>query len=80
MPSRSVWAIVYTLFLSFAISIGAEVYDSFGPGQPSAEDTSTEGSALQTVVVEGSFSSNNTSFDNVFQNGEYKTAALLGDI
>lgn len=61
---------MYTLFLSFAISIGSEVYDSFGPSQPSAEDTSTQGSALETVTVQGSFSSNNTSFDNVFQNGK----------
>lgn len=71
------WAIVYTLFLSFAISIGSEVYDSFGPSQPSAESTSTEGSSLQTVTVEGSFSSNNTSFDNVFQNGERLNVSLI---
>lgn len=78
--SRSVWAIVYTLFLSFAISIGSEVYDSFGPSQPSAGETSTEGSSLQTVVVEGSFSSNNTSFDNVFQNGEHNLTVRTCDI
>ncbi|KAJ9122660.1 hypothetical protein QFC24_004088 [Naganishia onofrii] len=73
---RSVWAIVYTLFLSFAISIGSEVYDSFGPAQPSASSTSTEGSALQTVVVQGSFSSNNTAFDNQFQNGGFGFAQV----
>jgi hypothetical protein len=55
LDSRSVWAIVYTLFLSFAISIGSEVYDSFGPSQPSASETSTDGSALDTVTVQGSF-------------------------
>lgn len=69
---RVVFAIVYTLFLSFAISIGSQIMDATGVTQPtSTSDTSTSGSMLSSETVTGSFTSNNTAFDNLFQNGTF---------
>lgn len=69
---RMVYAIVYTLFLSFALSIGTQIMDATGVQQAGsgAGSTDSSGSLLQTMTVMGSFTSNNTAFDNTFQNGK----------
>ncbi|ORY35057.1 hypothetical protein BCR39DRAFT_516439 [Naematelia encephala] len=68
---RIVWAIVYTLFLSFGLSIGSQIWDAFGPAQLSADDISTSGSSLQSVTIQGSFTSNSSSWDQTFNNGTF---------
>jgi hypothetical protein len=70
LPSRVVWAIVYTLFLSFGLTIGQQIYDAFGPPQLEATEVSTSGSMLASTTIEGSFSSNSSSWDQVFNNGK----------
>jgi hypothetical protein len=64
--SRIVWAIIYTLFLSFGLSIGSQVWDAFGPGQL-MPPTGGEGSS---VTIEGNFNSNDTKWDELFRNGQ----------
>jgi hypothetical protein len=71
-----VWAIIFTLFLSFTLSIGSQIFDATGVGQPTLADTNADGTALQTVTVAGSFTSNNTSFDNTFQNGAVSASVV----
>lgn len=66
---RIVWAIVYTLFLSFGIAIGSEIMDATGIKQPTA--ATTGGNSVQTVTISGSFLSNNTMFDQTFRNGTF---------
>lgn len=68
---RIVFAIVFTLFLSFAISIGTEIMDSIGVMQPMTSPSASDGTLLSSQTVQGSFSSNNTAFDNQFQNGQF---------
>ncbi|WVQ96347.1 hypothetical protein IAU59_003452 [Kwoniella sp. CBS 9459] len=64
---RLVWAVVYTLFLSLGLGIGSEIWDSFGPSQPS--ETSSAPPSMATI--EGSFTSNNTYWDQTFNNGTF---------
>lgn len=66
---RIVWAIVYTLFLSFGIAIGAEIMDATGVKQTQA--ATTGGNSVQTVTISGSFLSNDTAFDESFRNGTF---------
>lgn len=82
---RVVWAIIFTLFLSFTLSIGSEVFDATGISQPSFSTTNADGQGLTTTTITGSFSSNNTSFDNTFQNGTFTfmngtSSALSGTV
>ena len=62
-----VWAIVYTLFLSFGLSIGSQVWDAFGPEQPGLDETPNDG--VTTVTVQGSFSGNDTVWNEGLSNG-----------
>ncbi|WVF68805.1 hypothetical protein IAT40_003577 [Kwoniella sp. CBS 6097] len=64
---RLVWAVVYTLFLSLGLGIGSEIWDAFGPSQPSENMSSTPSMA----TIEGSFTSNNTYWDQTFNNGTF---------
>ncbi|OCF40184.1 hypothetical protein I317_06009 [Kwoniella heveanensis CBS 569] len=64
---RLVWAVVYTLFLSLGLGIGSEIWDAFGPSQPSETSSSTPSMA----TIEGSFTSNNTYWDQTFNNGTF---------
>jgi hypothetical protein len=64
-----VWAIVYTLFLSFGLSIGSQIWDAFGPDQP-GPDTSGSTDSTQTVTVEGTFFGNNTVWNQALNNGK----------
>lgn len=59
------WAIVYTLFLSFGLSIGSQIWDAFGPGQPGPMDDTPE-----TITVQGSFLGNDTTWNHALSNGE----------
>ncbi|WVR08358.1 hypothetical protein IAU60_005413 [Kwoniella sp. DSM 27419] len=61
---RLVWAVVYTLFLSLGLGIGSEIWDAFGPAQP--QETSSSVPSMATI--EGSFVSNNTYWDQTFNN------------
>ncbi|WWC73372.1 uncharacterized protein I206_107339 [Kwoniella pini CBS 10737] len=65
---RLVWAVVYTLFLSLGLGIGSQIWDSFGPSQPTAM-TSTTSASMATIT--GSFNSNNTYWDQTFNNGTF---------
>nr|XP_018260617.1 uncharacterized protein I303_07543 [Kwoniella dejecticola CBS 10117]OBR82775.1 hypothetical protein I303_07543 [Kwoniella dejecticola CBS 10117] len=49
---RLVWAVVYTLFLSLGLGIGSQIWDSFGPSQPTTT-SSTSSSPMATIT--GSF-------------------------
>jgi hypothetical protein len=64
-----VWAIVYTLFLSFGLSIGSQIWDAFGPEQPGLDSTDTADSS-QTITVSGTFFGNNTVWNSAMSNGQ----------
>ena len=66
--SRIVWAIVYTLFLSFGLSIGSQVWDAFGPEQPGLDSTESADSS-ETVTVSGTFFGNDTVWNSALSNG-----------
>jgi len=66
--SRIVWAIVYTLFLSFGLSIGSQIWDAFGPEQPGLDSMDTADGS-QTVTVSGSFFGNDTTWNSALSNG-----------
>jgi hypothetical protein len=44
--------------------------DATGVPQPSTASADSDGAMLTSQTVMGSFTSNNTAFDNLFQNGE----------
>lgn len=67
--SRIVWAIVYTLFLSFGLSIGSQIWDAFGPEQPGLDSMESADSS-QTVTVSGTFFGNNTVWNSAMSNGQ----------
>ncbi|WWC93162.1 uncharacterized protein L201_008130 [Kwoniella dendrophila CBS 6074] len=67
---RLVWAVVYTLFLSLGLGIGSQIWDSFGPSQPSAMASAT----TPMATITGSFNSNNTYWDQTFNNGTFTFA------
>ncbi|WVW86552.1 hypothetical protein I302_108602 [Kwoniella bestiolae CBS 10118] len=69
---RLVWAVVYTLFLSLGLGIGSQIFDSFGPSQPTMK-TST-----QIATITGSFASNNTYWDQTFNNGTFTFSNSTG--
>jgi hypothetical protein len=62
-----VWAIVYTLFLSFGLSIGSQVWDAFGPEQPGPDGAGSDSST--EVSVSGTFFGNNTVWNSAMSNG-----------
>ncbi|WWC95229.1 hypothetical protein V866_002087 [Kwoniella sp. B9012] len=62
---RLVWAVVYTLFLSLGLGIGSQIFDSFGPSQPTMQ------SSTQMATITGSFTSNDTYWDQTFNNGTF---------
>ena len=68
IDSRIVWAIVYTLFLSFGLSIGSQIWDSFGPEQPGLMSSESADSS-ETVTVSGSFFGNDTTWNSALSNG-----------
>lgn len=60
------WAIVYTLFLSFGLSIGSQIWDAFGPEQPGPSDDQPD-----TITVQGSFTGNDTTWNQALANGTF---------
>lgn len=56
---------MYTLFLSFGLSIGSQIWDAFGPEQPGPSDDT------ESVTVEGSFLGNDTTWNEVLANGTF---------
>ncbi|KAL7419421.1 pheromone-regulated protein prm10 [Cryptotrichosporon argae] len=65
---RIVWAVLYTLFLSFGLTLGSEVWDAVGTAQ---YGTASGSSSTSTVTVTGSFVSNDTALDTYLGNGTF---------